>query len=211
MQGLFVVSDTEIKRRGRPRSFDREAAIAVALDLFWDLGYDNTSLSQLTEAMGINPPSFYAAFESKEALFIQILDHYHQPFYEWAEKRLAKGGPTAKAFTGLISDIAKSHTQNETLRGCLIVNSGLLVHRVDSPIADRIRMLVTKNELLFFERLQQGKKSGDVGRSVDSREMAIYINGLIHSMASIGRTTQLPAAVRAIARVGNASLIQWLA
>jgi hypothetical protein len=71
--------------------------------------------------------------------------------------------------------------------------------------------LVTKNELLFFERLQQGKKSGDVGRSVDSREMAIYINGLIHSMASIGRTTQLPAAVRAIARVGNASLIQWLA
>src|SRR6478609_6768993 len=64
------------KVRGRPRSFDREAALERAMLLFWEHGYEATSLSQLTSAMGITPPSLYAAFGDKQALFLEAVDRY---------------------------------------------------------------------------------------------------------------------------------------
>ena len=61
---------------GRPREFDIETALDTAGELFWRKGYEGTSLSDLTGAIGITPPSFYFAFKSKEALFKQVVDRY---------------------------------------------------------------------------------------------------------------------------------------
>lgn len=65
-------------RTGRPRTFDREAAVSQAMHLFWEHGYESTSLAQLKAAIGrgITAPSFYAAFGSKEALFREAVDRY---------------------------------------------------------------------------------------------------------------------------------------
>ena len=60
---------------GRPRAFDTEQALEQAMKVFWRLGYEGASLSELTRAMGINSPSLYAAFGSKEGLFKAVLDH----------------------------------------------------------------------------------------------------------------------------------------
>src|SRR5882724_6357466 len=62
--------------RGRPRTFDIDAALDAALHVFWRKGYDGASLADLTGAMGINRPSLYAAFGNKEALFRKALDRY---------------------------------------------------------------------------------------------------------------------------------------
>lgn len=63
-------------RGGRPRGFDREAAIAIAMELFWRHGYEGVSIGDLTEAIGIAPPSLYAAFGSKALLYQEVLDRY---------------------------------------------------------------------------------------------------------------------------------------
>ena len=62
--------------RGRPRAFDRDAALDRAMHLFWRKGYESTSVSDLTEAMGIAPPSLYAAFGDKKRLFLEAVDRY---------------------------------------------------------------------------------------------------------------------------------------
>ena len=61
---------------GRPRAFDMDQALDQALHVFWEKGYAGTSITDLTEAMGINPPSLYAAFGNKEKLFKKALDRY---------------------------------------------------------------------------------------------------------------------------------------
>ena len=62
---------------GRHREFDIEKAIAIATNLFWEKGYEGTSLSELTKAIGITPPSFYFAFGSKEGLFRKVIERYY--------------------------------------------------------------------------------------------------------------------------------------
>src|SRR6187402_395278 len=74
----IFMEETFMSQRGRPRTFDRDAAIVSAMHLFWEHGYESTSLSQLKAAIGegISAPSFYAAFESKEALYKEALERY---------------------------------------------------------------------------------------------------------------------------------------
>src|SRR4051794_27244234 len=83
-------------RRGRPRAFDADAALVAALAVFWRNGYEGTSLTDLTAAMGINRPSLYAAFGNKEALFRRVMDRYA----EQGRALVADCGaePTARAF-----------------------------------------------------------------------------------------------------------------
>src|SRR5690348_16407227 len=71
-----VSNECETRGRGRPRAFDRKAALDAAMRLFWKKGYSATSIADLTAAMGIGSPSLYAAFGSKEQLYAEALDHY---------------------------------------------------------------------------------------------------------------------------------------
>ena len=83
MQKSDDTSSTTLSKpgRGRPRAFDREAALAAATRLFWQKGYAATSISDLTETMGIGSPSLYAAFGSKEALYGEALRYYGENYF----------------------------------------------------------------------------------------------------------------------------------
>src|ERR1700677_3142305 len=82
-------------RTGRPRSFCTETALDRAMTVFWRKGYEGASLADLTEAMGINPPSLYAAFGNKEVLFRQVLERYDERREEMMGKVMA--APDAKS------------------------------------------------------------------------------------------------------------------
>ncbi len=97
-------------QKGRPREFDADKVLDKALHVFWERGYEGTSLSDLTEAMGINRPSLYAAFGNKEELFRRALDRYAEKG-PGAVHREALAEPTAKAVVEyLLRSVAKSLT-----------------------------------------------------------------------------------------------------
>ena len=109
---------------GRPREFDVGQAVATAADLFWAKGYDRTSLSDLTKAIGITPPSFYFAFGSKEGLFRKVLDHYLSGHLGYFEDALRE--PTArKVVERLLYGYADGQTDPAHPPGCLGVNCAL--------------------------------------------------------------------------------------
>src|SRR3982751_3796229 len=103
---------------GRPREFCIEGALAAALRVFWQKGYEGTSLTDLTEAMGITRPSLYAAFGNKEALFRKALDLYQREKLNYVGKALAQGTAREVAET-LLRGAVNNVSSPEEPHGCL--------------------------------------------------------------------------------------------
>lgn len=119
------------KPRQRRPAFDREQGIAIAQALFHQRGFDAVSLADLTEAMNIKPPSFYAAYGSKAELFERAMHRYAGENALPMDKLLAPDRPPAEVLTALLVAAAQQYGRDSALRGCLITE-GL---RADDPTA----------------------------------------------------------------------------
>jgi TetR/AcrR family transcriptional repressor for divergent bdcA len=120
----------EKKRQRRP-AFDREQGIAISQALFHQRGFDAVSLSDLTEAMNIKPPSFYAAYGSKAELFERAMHRYADENALPLDELLTLDRPPAEALALLLAAAAKQYAGDKILRGCLITEG----MRADDPIA----------------------------------------------------------------------------
>lgn len=119
------------KPRQRRAAFDREQGIAIAQALFHQRGFDAVSLADLTEAMNIKPPSFYAAYGSKAELFERAMHRYAGENALPMDRLLAPDRPPAEALTSLLVAAAQQYGRDSALRGCLITEG----MRADDPIA----------------------------------------------------------------------------
>jgi AcrR family transcriptional regulator len=108
---------------GRPRAFDEHQALDGAIDVFWRLGYEGASMAELTQAMGINKPSLYAAFGSKEKLFVRALERYGLQYRKHLDAVLAKS-TAYEVIESYLRSIAESATQG-SVPGCLSIQGGL--------------------------------------------------------------------------------------
>jgi TetR/AcrR family transcriptional repressor for divergent bdcA len=117
--------------RGRPRRFDPEAAVATAQRLFHAKGYDAVSVADLTGALGINPPSFYAAFGSKAGLYARVLDRYAVMGAIPVARILGADRPLALSLGELLVEAARSYASDASTTGCLVLEGT----RCDDPQA----------------------------------------------------------------------------
>jgi len=116
------VTDTKDKRvAGRPRKFDPESAVETAQKLFHANGFDGVNVAELTSAMGINPPSFYAVFGSKHGLFCRVLERYGKTDAIPFGNILRPDRPVADGLAGLLEEAACCYTRNLTASGCLVL------------------------------------------------------------------------------------------
>jgi AcrR family transcriptional regulator len=167
---------------GRPRAFDIEKALDSALRVFWEKGYEGTSLSDLTEAMGINRPSLYAAFGDKEALFRKVIDRYDEG--PAAYVREALGEPTAYAVVerllfgsvDLLSDPCNP-------KGCLMVQGAISCGDGANAIRRELNSRRAAGDAAIRERLERAKSEGDLPPDVDAGDLARYFTTVVHGMA----------------------------
>jgi len=169
--------------KGRPRSFDRDAALKAAMQVFWLRGYEATSISDLTNAMGVNAPSLYAAFGCKEALFEEALDLYQatEGVLPW---RLLDEGRTAKeSFAALLRFYATYYVEAGHPPGCMAVLSAI----VGAPENKTVRALMTKSRQAamqgFAQRIRRGQAEGDVPARADATAMAAFYATLVQGMS----------------------------
>jgi TetR/AcrR family transcriptional repressor for divergent bdcA len=109
------------RSRGRPRRFDLDEAVATAQQLFHARGYDAVSVADVTEALGINPPSFYAAFGSKAGLYARILDRYSGADAIPLANLLRPDRPVAECLAALLEEAARYYAADPVAAGCLVL------------------------------------------------------------------------------------------
>lgn len=185
---------TDGKRpRGRPRAFDRAAALRAAMEVFWRRGFEATSLNDLTRAMGINPPSLYAAFGDKERLFLEALEHYQETRYAscpYVDEPTAKG-----AVRRLLEHLADELPSPEH-PGCLMVMT--MTTTGCSPelkAALGERRAVSRDR--FKARIERGIEEGDVPAGTDAGSLADFFGTIITGMALQARDGASRKALRA--------------
>ncbi|HEY0257656.1 MAG TPA: TetR/AcrR family transcriptional regulator, partial [Candidatus Methylacidiphilales bacterium] len=168
--------------RGRPRSFDSDKALDLALQLFWRQGYERTSVSDLTRAMGINPPSLYAAFGNKEALFEKVLNRYVQGPGSYIKKALLE--PTVHGFVQkLLSTSADFFTDSSHPCGCMSLNAGLAWGQESKKVRQQLVKRGAAREELFAQRLRQALAEGDLPEGSNPRELARYLSVIFQGLA----------------------------
>jgi AcrR family transcriptional regulator len=171
------------KPTGRPRSFDLDKALDAATQVFWTKGYEGASLTDLTQAMGINRPSLYAAFGNKETLFRKILDRYAEG--RAAHVREALKQPTARAVAEhLLRRAADLLTDPRNPAGCLMVQGALAC----GEDADCIRQaLVSRRvaiETALCRRFQRAKAGGgDLPADTNPADLSRYVMTISQGMA----------------------------
>lgn len=116
------MQDTKSSRvRGRPRGFDTEQAVATAADLFRARGFDAVSVADVTDALGINPPSFYSAFGSKQGLYARVLERYAVVGAIPLDDVLQQDRSVADNLAALLEEAARHYAANPEAAGCLVV------------------------------------------------------------------------------------------
>ncbi len=115
------MTTNNVRTRGRPRSFDPDKAVAIAQQLFHARGFDAVSVADVTEALGINPPSFYAAFGSKGGLYARVLDRYAETNAIPLADLLRPDRPVAECLTAGLEAAARYYAANPDAPGCLVV------------------------------------------------------------------------------------------
>jgi AcrR family transcriptional regulator len=189
--------------RGRPREFDVEEALAAALRVFWQKGYDGASLTDLTEAMGITRPSLYAAFGNKEGLFKQALDLYEKE--KLAYVRRALEAPTGRGVAQRMLDGTIENITSEC-RGCLGVMTSVQCSNRDSPIRDDVSARAQTARSAIVERMQRAIDAGDFTIPVEAEAMTRY---LIALMQGISVQAGAGASREELQNVAEAALAIW--
>jgi AcrR family transcriptional regulator len=167
---------------GRPRAFDRDTALDRALDVFWRQGYEGTSVAELTKAMGINPPSLYAAFGNKESLFGQALERYYER--GMVHMREAMALPTARAAVEkLLRDGVERLTDCKTPNGCMLVSGALSCSEAADDIRGDLAQRRADIEVILRERFHQARTDGDLSDDADPAALARYIATVTQGMS----------------------------
>ncbi|MGW0515711.1 TetR/AcrR family transcriptional regulator [Crossiella sp. NPDC003009] len=170
-------------QRGRPRGFDREAALRKAMEVFWKYGYDGASMTRLTSAMGIVSPSIYACFGSKEGLFRQAVELYGATVGAPAQRALEEAPTAYEGIRAMLRANIVSFTDPERPPGCMVV----LAASAGSARNEEVSAFVTERRKavreVFRQRLSRGVAEGDVPATANLDTLAALYATVLHGLA----------------------------
>jgi AcrR family transcriptional regulator len=169
-------------KTGRPISFDKDAALEAAMLLFWEWGFEGTSMADLTQAMGLNPSSIYAAFGDKHALFSLAVKRYMNSRAQYAAKALEE--PTLeKVIRALFDNTVAFLTTPGHPPTCMTL-AGAMGCSVDAaPARELMTEIRKRNEIALRERLLQARKNGELSKDVDVGDYTRYLSSILAGLS----------------------------
>jgi AcrR family transcriptional regulator len=192
--------------RGRPRAFDRDTALARAMETFWQHGYEATSMTDLTAAMGISSPSLYAAFGSKEQLFREAVALYDATEGEPTTRALVEEPTAYAAVAAVLRHNARAYAHDGHPAGCMIVLSAMNCSPSASGAHDHLAERRRQGVDALRTRLEQGVRAGELAPGTDTATVAAFYTAVLQGMSVQARD----GAGRAeLARIADRALAAW--
>lgn len=183
MRQTSGIANAEGSRRGRPKGFDRQTALVQALRLFWERGFEGTSVSELTDVMGISAPSLYATFGSKEELFRESVAYYNDPERSPTARALRDEPTARRVVEALLRDNARSYTDPATPRGCLLVLSATTYTPSSAGVRDLLTQLRDQDRRDLRTRLDRAVVEDELPRSVDTAALTTFVMTVLHGLS----------------------------
>jgi AcrR family transcriptional regulator len=175
------------KPRGRPREFNKDAALRKALTLFWKNGYEATSISDLKQALGIESPSLYSAFGSKEELFGECVELYSAMYLSEIMRSLSQAKSAKTGVERLLLQFASHYSGDGHPKGCLVVSAATNCSSESGRVeADLKRRRITGVQLIR-QRIESGIQAGEFKGKADAEELARFYSAVLLGMAMRAR------------------------
>ncbi len=170
------------RRPGRPREFERGAALHAAMLVFWERGYEGTSLTDLTDAMGVSRPTLYAAFGDKASLFREAVAAYTSASARAyaAALELPTAREVAEAWLRLTGGVRANPGAPP---GCLVVQGALVGSAGVACLRDELAALRHEATTLLAKRFQRARAEGNLAPEVDPEVLAQYLASLATGLA----------------------------
>jgi len=172
-----------VRQRGRPRQFDRDEALERAMLLFWERGYESTSVSDLTEAMGISTPSLYGTFGDKKQLFLEAVERYQAGNGDFAQLAL-RDEPTAEsAMRRLLLDAVTAMTRRNRPKGCMVALSATNCAEGSRDVFEALSEQRKFAERAIKSRIAAGAAAGELAVGTDVDALAGFVTALLNGLA----------------------------
>jgi AcrR family transcriptional regulator len=169
--------------RGRPRSFDRDEALERAMQVFWRQGFESTTIADLTKAMGINPPSLYAAFGDKEKLFLAAVERYGCNVGATPQSILDAAPTAREAVAKLLRTAAREFTNRRHPPGCMVITAATNCSESAAHVQAALAARRKSGEANLRVRIQRGVEEGELPPRTDCMALAKFYSTVLEGMS----------------------------
>lgn len=190
----------------RPLEFDRTAAIEQAMRVFWERGYEATSVEDLAQATGLNRSSLYNSFGDKHALFVEALDRYKTLSCQTVQNLFSGDGSVKLAFAKLFELMVDQALDDPKHSGCFIVNTLAELGQSDAQVATVLQNNGLRMETAFEAALRRGQASGELSPKLDVKATAQYLYSAMQGLRLRGKLKPQRSVLENISRLTLAVL-----
>ena len=192
--------------RGRPREFNRDEGLRQAMRLFWEQGFEATSMADLRARLGITQASLYAAYGNKEALFREAVDLYSRTDGNTTQRALSRPGSAREAIHAMLQDAVDAFTTDGAPGGCLLVLGATNCTVENRAVQEHLASLRQQTLKSIARRLKQAQQEGELGKSLSTANLSSYYAMVLHGLSLPARDG---ASRKDLTQMVNLAMMVW--
>ena len=168
---------------GRPRTFDRDDALTKAMHVFWEKGYEGTTMADLTESIGMKAPSIYAAFGNKDAIFKEVVSHYMPIVVNGQLGLLNSTSEIREAVEKTLGECVRLFTSKDNPSSCLVMTAAINASPEHQAHVEFLKDLRSDYKKAWEARFARAKRENQLKTQLNPQQLAEYFVTIIQGMA----------------------------
>lgn len=190
----------------RPREFDADKALDKAMRVFWERGYQGTSIEDLMKALGVRKQSLYGAFGDKRSLFLKCLNLYAQQTLVSVQTMLNESDSPLEGIRRVLRYASRPVEPKDCPAGCLMANTALEMGLSDPKVAEEVRKMFRSFERILAAAARRAQEQGEIGTNVDTAVIGLSLANTINGIRILEKTGASKQQVKRVVETALASV-----